>query len=793
MRSSHAWTQRLFGALVCFLLVVLGIAAPGAAGAAPVLAGAARNAMLAPSSSTSSNDITVTIASLSPSVLTSTSGTNVTATVHNGSASPLSGANVELAVGKTPLDSREAQRRWIDGDGTLSTSAKGSASVSDLGPGESTKVQLSIDSATLAQSFAMASLPLKVTLTRGSTELASVKTFAEAMESQSSVTPVKASIIVPLTLPADPRLLTARGDERIAAWRKAIGPGSRIDSLLSTTTSTPVTWLIDPALLSAAPAQDPSLPRSQSSQSGQSGQTEGPKTSDSASASGSASPAGSPSTSPSASATPSPSPSASSSASPSSGPSASPSASGSTAASPSASTDPTEDATQLQSVEGLTQRLIDKLKARPSSQQVWFTPYGDPDLSMLTSERRPAGSDAVLKRVLGRGLPASLTQISSTVVAAPVAPLSAGATERLRSAWKAARSDEPLIVTPTATFDGAPDATTTSAARTTADEGQFLGYDSGLSRLFTSSDESDESAAQAIRAQLMAIYQEQPSAERSVIVMGDRSTMTASRLNTVGAGLSDLPWVSPQATPSTIPADAPRVQLSPIPPDSATVFPQASSDGVNGADLSVLTRSLRDLRTYASALKNSGDIVPGWAQNVDQIAGTRWRGNSPAVDALVKTTDEGISSIPERVSVVPSNINFFTDSGRLTVSLKNDLGRDVDAAKLTLNPRSYAVRFRAQPSAFDIPANGRASVRVDAVAQASGVVTVTTSLKSRNGVTFGPANPEAQSLTINARPTSSWIFWVLGIVAFTVFCYGLLRIRQKGARRRDELAGYIKL
>ena len=153
-----------------------------------------------------------------------------------------------------------------------------------------------------------------------------------------------------------------------------------------------------------------------------------------------------------------------------------------------------------------------------------------------------------------------------------------------------------------------------------------------------------------------------------------------------------------------------------------------------------------------------------------------------------------MSDIPRRVSVVPSRINFFSDSGPITVTVKNALAREVKNVQLHLMPRTYAVQFRAQPAPVNIPGNSQASVRVDTVAQAAGRVNVEAKLTGPGGIVLGEPSErgEEPALEINARPTGTWIFWVLGIVALLVFCYGLVRNRQKGTRRRDELARNIQ-
>ena len=163
------------------------------------------------------------------------------------------------------------------------------------------------------------------------------------------------------------------------------------------------------------------------------------------------------------------------------------------------------------------------------------------------------------------------------------------------------------------------------------------------------------------------------------------------------------------------------------------------------------------------------------------------------VDTLVDHAAQTVATIPEHVGVVPARINFFSDSGTISVTVKNDLARDVEDVSLTLTPRTYAVQFRSQPAPVTIKAKGQTTLRVPVVAQAASLVNVDANLTAANGVTLGPDDSDTSPLRINARPTGTWIFWVLGIVALLVFCYGLVRRRQKGTRRRDELARDIQL
>lgn len=772
-------------------------------------------------------DLRVSVDSIAPTTMTATSGTLVKVTVHNDGETDLTGTSVSLEVGKSALDSRASQKQWVTGSGGLSSgAATTSVPVPDVAAGASTSVTVSLTSSSFNLTYAAATLPIRIALQRDTTTLASWRStvpYHADDSTTSSITPVKGSIIVPITLPADSRLLTATGTERVNAWRDAIGPGSRIDKLLSTSTSAPITWLIDPAVLDPAAAQDPTLPEPAQSVEPKSGGDQGAddsasdstsspsanssgsgtQTSESnaskASASASESSASESSAAELSTAEKS---SAASSDSPStpSAPSASSTSNDSTTSTPtgsnepSDSTEPNDSTSGTDTVEALAAQLRAKLKNRPDTQQVWFTPYGDPDISALTGEHRPAGAQDALQRALAQELPENLTDISTTVVAAPAEPLSQTATTRLRAAWKHSRPTEPLILTPNATLDGTTQGAITDSARRSMDGATFAGYDAGLSSLLDASTDTDASAARSARAQTMAIYQERPSTTRSLMLMADRYRTTASRLEAVADALDASDWVE-LTTPSS--ADAAKakadVRLQPVAPQSADVYPRFDKPVVNRTDLTAISEALSTLTKIAPSLVNGDNVVPMWSQNLEQILSLRWRGHPAATSALSKQTTDNIQTIPTLVSVVPSQINFFTDSGKITVTVKNQLARGVKTVNLKLTPRAYSLHFRQQPASFSIPALSQAGVRVETVAQSAGVVSVTTSLTGQNGFDLGPHGTDDGTVTINARPTSSWIFWALGIVALAIFCYGLLRNRQKGTRRRDELARDIKL
>lgn len=703
-----------------------------------------------PGHSVAGDSFELSLRSVSPTTLSPNTALTVTVQITNKSDSALTDATMALEVGKRSLDSRTSQANWVRGTSSVPDRSSISSSVPTVAPGASTTVKLTLPADQLETGFTAATLPMRLALTRDDTTLASWRGTQPWLTSTQDITKIKTSLVVPVTLPSDPKLLTATGAERVAAWKSAIGPGSRIDKLLSSDFDTPVTWLIDPAVLDPSPAADPTLPRlSQDSATQQNDES---------------------STSPSDEASSSPSPSSSSSTSPQS------SGQGNT------------------SVEAMAAALRQKLAQRPDSQQVWFLPYGDPDLSGLTSVSRPAGSQEALERTLRRELPDELKRISTTVVAAPQLPLNQASATRLRSAWTKARGTEPLILTPNVTVDGSAKAAITTAAHRSFDQGQFYGFDSGLSSLLDSTLGDSASAASSARAQTMAIYQERPSTQRSVLLMGDRAYTSADRLKAIASALDDSPWVDvTQAQASEASQAKPDVSLASRSADGQSLYPRARAQALSANDLMTISSALSFLQRISPSLENGEELTPAWSKTLDQLMSTRWRDHSSELTKISGHIKETIAAVPALVHVVPSQINFFTDSGKITVTVRNDLGRGVKNLHLTLTPRAYSLHIKESPAAFNVPAGSQAGVRVQTAAQSAGVVQVTTKLTGANDVRWGDSAAEPTSLTINARPTSSWIFWALGIVAFAVFCYGLFANRQRGTRRRDELARDIKL
>lgn len=768
MTPSPAARAMLAGLI--WLIAVLGIGSASNAAASTMTAGSVRPA------SVSAGSVEMSVVDTAPSTITTGTGTTVKVLVRNTGTGTLDGASLRLSIGTRALDSLTTQERWTQGRLPLGSAATADADIPAIAPGKSATVQLSIPSAKLDLNYTMTTLPMRVDLRGTGSSDTMLRSFATWASQDATFTKMTTSIVVPVTLPHDPKLLTATGSERLEAWRKAIGPGSDIDKLISSNPSVPVTWLIDPAVLDPAAAQDGTLPTA--AQEGTNNPTPSASSTTSGSPSGSSS-SGSPGSSSSSSSSDSSSATSSSSASTSSS---------------SSSTSSTSDATPAATVDELASDLRAKLAARPSTQDILFTPYGDPDLSTLTDEARPAGSQEVLERSLARSLSSELEALSSDVVAAPTAPLSQAAAARLTAAWKKARGTAPTVITPNVTLDRTDAVSVSTAVRRTGDGLTLAGYNSSLSKALDDDSLSDAEAAATARAASLAVYQQQPTTTRSLLIMGSRDQVTsASRLTQVTAAIKGAAWIQPEAFSTNVASGTSTVSLAQRAPSSESVWPRVDAQAFDARDLATAHQTLSTLTRMAGIVTDGADIVPAWTRNLDQVTSTRWRGSPTEVDTLVKHASTTVNAIPKQINVVPSRINFFSDSGPISVTVKNGLAREVHGVQVHLTPRTYAVQFRDQPEPVTIPGKGQASMRVSTIAQAPGRVSVDAKVTGPGGITLGETGKQASVIEINARPTGTWIFWVLGIVALLVFCYGLVRNRQRGTRRRDELARDIQL
>ena len=711
----------------------------------------------------------ISLTSMSPAVATTGQAMTLSGVITNRGTSAITSPVVHVALSSHLLDTLEAVQSWSAGslEVPLQTVTSGSAPTVESGKQE--RFTITIPAAQLNYSYGLASLPISFIVTDGSFQSASAirgttrTTLALLNETVSS--PLQVRIIVPLTLPADPALYGGTGLTRTAAWSRAIGPDSQLQQTINALTNKTVIWAIDPSIFDPPAASNDNLPSATST------------TSDTASklASPSAPDDSFPTRSPRASEWGSQSSSSSNNQSGSASPSTSGSVSTNPSPSSSSSTSPNDG-----QIDNLVTDLMTRLTNLPNTQTVWWLPYDDPDLTALTTAG--VNGTALINRDLAQQLPNDLAAINKERVLWPVGDIYASMLTRLASTWHKTSKTNPVTLLPTRAVPSTDQAALTSLYRVSGTGGTVT-YDETLSSTFSSAGRDPGLRAQQLLAQLMAIYQESPGSARSVTLVAPRTDgMTEAAIMQEIDTLSAAPWIHLSNTTATALKTAPTTTLL-TKPTPGSAYPRARASPVDDNTLEQLRQARTDLDALNSILVDSADIVDNRRHGLDVVGSARWRAHG---SALSTTTSKAVTAMLGKVSVNTSTINFFANSGQVMVTVVNDLNRPVHNITLTLQPRRYQLRIEENIKTIAIEANARTSVRFTIKAVGSGIVPIDAVLTAPYDQSLETDDVPAQ-LQVNVHPTSSWIMWVLGVVAMLILIVGLHRAVRRGPRTTSPL------
>ena len=191
--------------------------------------------------------ITVTVSSVTPSVARTGQSVVVTGAVHNGGTAPATVSRVRLVRGITTMRTRAEVTDWATGTTAGQGSVIATAKVASPVPaGGSSAFRLKVRSVSALGVSSWGVLPVSVEVGRSV-----VHTFL-GYQKIKEYEPLRTAWLVPLTLDPDPALWGDPGAKREDAWERALGPGSRLDRLITGTEDSTVTWAVDPVLLTAA-------------------------------------------------------------------------------------------------------------------------------------------------------------------------------------------------------------------------------------------------------------------------------------------------------------------------------------------------------------------------------------------------------------------------------------------------------------------------------------------------------------------------------------------------------------
>ncbi|GAA1246391.1 hypothetical protein FB474_3961 [Oryzihumus leptocrescens] len=714
------WTQ------VCRVLtaalVAAAVVAPAAAPAAAVTHTAAPDA--APAAT--GPRVTVQLDAISPQIARPGQAVTVRGTIRNTGGAPVAHPTVVARLRTDGLGNREQVTSWAQGSREVTPGPVVAhlALKEPLAAGQTAAFSLTIPSRAVSNPSAFAALPLAIEAAPAGadTPVGTSHTFLPWYQ-RKEFTPLSLAWLVPLTLDPDPALFGAPGRARTQAWQQAIGPGSRIDRLITGTQAGRVTWFVDPAVLGPPVGASATTP---------------PPT-------------------PTSTSTPTTTPT--------------PGTGGTGPVTPPAD-----------AVTTLTTSLGSRLAAAGPAHPLWALPYSDPDLA-ATLGLSPGDPSVATVMATPDQLGAAVGHSVRDDIAWPADGRMTLARESgLRNLFRG--NGLTAGVVSASSLPVTDDGVTPSAGRRTPDGLPLLAYDDRLSSLLggTRSPQETTAVTERFLAETIALLQERPSVRRSALVAASRSfagdpASVAALLKATAAA----PWLTTVST-----TDLVHEAVDANAEAGAAVAPHRSADAL-APGRSPLTRStLAELPQTRSSIEGVASVMDPsqfpaglWQDANAQQLSSRWRGQPRSFATLHNQVVGAVSGVSSGIRVNPATINFLADQGVLQITVVNTLNMPVHDVRLHLEPGSPRLRIDDQPELLRINRGSRVTVKVHVTAVAAGLVPVQASLSSVNGTPIG----QGARVDVRVSPTSGWVYWALGVVAGLVLVLGVLRSLRRGRTR----------
>jgi hypothetical protein len=303
----------------------------------------------------------------------------------------------------------------------------------------------------------------------------------------------------------------------------------------------------------------------------------------------------------------------------------------------------------------------------------------------------------------------------------------------------------------------------------------LLAYDDALSTLLTRTTSTSEGvlSTQQFVADSVALLNELPGTEgRGVFVAAPRSfNPDPDAARAFFAATGSIPWLTPTTTDAVL-AKARRAVGTTAAPVTRPAIPATGGRAVlTSARVGQLERTVRTVRGVAQIRDDGNEFLRTWTRAAEQLASTRWRAAPTAWNTLSGRVSEAAKQTTTAVKVSASTINFLADSGRLQITVTNDLAVPVEDVKLTVEASNPRLRIDSQPPILRIGPKSKATVSVRVTALAAGLVPLRTTLTTPDGTVIG----QGADVQVRVTPTGNWIYWGLAAVGGLVLLLGIVR------------------
>ena len=664
--------------------------------------------------------VTLSVDSLAPEIITSGQDLNISGTIANGTDEPLKGLSLTARVQDSTELTVTGLESWLASERDSATRAIDLGVLdSSIAPGAVQTFSLTVaaDDLSLGQEDQWGPRGMEVTASQGRNAVAQDRTLL-VWDTGEKAARSRVTALIPVTASAEDLTLLTTGaepptDAQLADLRR------RITSLLALA-GDGVVLAVDPALLEALgvteePPSAATPSASASPSANDTGNDDG----------GEASPV------PSASAGP-----------PTDSPSAAPSTPSATA-SPSG---PGQDSTERSPGRVLTRALTEALAAG----DVIALPWADIDVAGLTH----LGESDLLadawkrtgdSRTVAVGAPASLTWLAGDLDSATLNALP-------ESARTIVTAPGDLPVTEEMTYT--PSQVTSVGSRTvlTPDTnlsdtlGGTLVTDESTNRL------SDLDAVQLLRGETAVITRQAPAISRSIVMTLDRADAATIDTKALAARLRALresSWTSPQGL-EALTAEAAAQQDEGVKMHRADVPDQVIGDTeLSSADMTA-ARATRDyLTSVTSILPDPRAAIGSASEVVVRTASSVWRSDPAGRTDMAESARERGTAVTTGLTAVPSRtINLIASEANLPVRITSSLNQDATVVVRLLSGSARLQTVEDIP--LTVPADGQANATVPVRAVGSGDVDLTIMLLAADGTAVGAPQ------TIHMRVHADW-------------------------------------
>lgn len=439
---------------------------------------------------------------------------------------------------------------------------------------------------------------------------------------------------------------------------------------------------------------------------------------------------------------------------------------------------PTPSANPDEGASGVAAGFVRDLRAAAAGRVVVELPYADPDLAAVTADGR---TDLVrAAQAAGAGIVEQVLGITPTTgVAWPAegwaddATVRALATVGARDVVLDSRSRRLVDVLPY-----------TADARADLPGGVtgWLG-DPTLSSLAANARSADVTRVQRMLAETAVATAERPGLTRRLLVVAPRVfDPDPAAFRALVRATSTVPWLT------VVPVTDLRNRAPGSDTDDSADLPRLPAEPPAVARAQLPAAHVAAVRRIRGVLSALGEVVDSPASMTDdlrrstlELLSSSWRGRTPELTQQRAQVASQVRGLTDQLRVLPSSVNFLTSSGRLQITVANELPAAVTGLRLRV--ASTNPRLRVIQGDVPIPqlaGQTRAQVQVPVQALGSGKVLLNAQLVSPSGRPLG----QLEQVSVRAQPTDTWGLWLLGAVAGLVLVVGLVRALRRPRRAR---------